>query len=451
MLISTILVSFMGASCNPDLTQAPNDEDSGGGASIDGSEEGSGQSLIGNATPTIDDQALDGACTDLSISGAGQAIAYSSVATNLAARDTNSSSDVFVFDRPTKSIERISINPETSLEANDDSDMALISNCGNFVAFRSDATNLGCDEGLGQVYLKNRDSGELRCLGNGANTTDAIFFRPARQILISGDGSKVVFGVEPPSNTSFDSYYVHDVLTGVTELLLDSVGGLTVYCISDNARWLLFSDDLSDVRGAEQAGLLSIAEDTVEEADTAPRLMLLDLLNKVVTIHMDDEGNDTPVMNQRWHHFSGDGATISFISLEPLVAEDTNGQPDVYVVPRTGGDPVRISQLPDGGQFTTEVALADVSTDNDVLFRTVSMVPNSFGGLKAVNRFFIYNPTNSEVMEILEDLQDAPLAERPSSPSFLSADSSVFASLSSAGFEGIMPVNPGVIFIDLAE
>lgn len=76
-----------------------------------------------------------------SISGNGRYVAYSSTATDLVAGDTNGQSDVFVTDLQTLETIRASVS-NAGAQGDLGSNEAAISSDGNFVAFRSDATNL---------------------------------------------------------------------------------------------------------------------------------------------------------------------------------------------------------------------------------------------------------------------------------------------------------------------
>ena len=81
-----------------------------------------------------------------SISADGRYVAFASIADNLVPGDTNSFSDVFVRDRETDTIERVSVGP-FGVQGNGDSGMlsllgrADISRDGRFVAFASEASN----------------------------------------------------------------------------------------------------------------------------------------------------------------------------------------------------------------------------------------------------------------------------------------------------------------------
>jgi len=76
-----------------------------------------------------------------SISSDGRYVAFTSSATNLVTGDTNTDSDVFVYDRDTDTIEMVSVN-NSGVQGDDVSEYCSISSDGCYVAFESDAANL---------------------------------------------------------------------------------------------------------------------------------------------------------------------------------------------------------------------------------------------------------------------------------------------------------------------
>ncbi|MBP9821652.1 MAG: PD40 domain-containing protein [Candidatus Pacebacteria bacterium] len=82
---------------------------------------------------------------DASISSDGRYVAFSSNASNLVVGDSNGLGDIFVYDRDTDTIERVSIDSE-GLEGNNTSVSPSISADGRYVIFDSDATNLVGDD-----------------------------------------------------------------------------------------------------------------------------------------------------------------------------------------------------------------------------------------------------------------------------------------------------------------
>lgn len=85
-----------------------------------------------------------------SISGNGRFIAFSSNSPSLVSGDTNSSMDVFVYDRSTGSIRRASVG-EGGIQANGSSDAPFISGDGRYVVFHSGASNLVTGDTNGRV------------------------------------------------------------------------------------------------------------------------------------------------------------------------------------------------------------------------------------------------------------------------------------------------------------
>jgi Tol biopolymer transport system component len=85
----------------------------------------------------------DGASSSASISADGRYVAFSSNSSNLVPDDTNGMGDVFVFDRNTNTIERVSV-ATSGEEANGSSfySKTPISADGRYVAFASFASNL---------------------------------------------------------------------------------------------------------------------------------------------------------------------------------------------------------------------------------------------------------------------------------------------------------------------
>ncbi len=102
----------------------------------------------------------DGPSSTPAISFDGRYVAFASTATNLVQGDSNSASDIFIFDKEEKTIVRVSISTAGG-DGNFGSRFPSISSDGNIIAFSSDATNLvGNDSNsLSDVFLVDRQSG----------------------------------------------------------------------------------------------------------------------------------------------------------------------------------------------------------------------------------------------------------------------------------------------------
>ncbi len=103
-----------------------------------------------------------------SLSADGRFVAFESSASNLEAGDTNGVADVFVFDRETRAIERVSMGYEGT-EGNDRSLRPSLSADGRFVTFSSYASNLvsGDTNAALDVFVFDRQTSSLEQVSLG--------------------------------------------------------------------------------------------------------------------------------------------------------------------------------------------------------------------------------------------------------------------------------------------
>ncbi|MEZ6090529.1 MAG: hypothetical protein R3C05_21420 [Pirellulaceae bacterium] len=140
---------------------------------------------ISRASVAHDGGETDAASWAPSISSDGRYIAFRSAASNLVENDNNQSDDIFVYDRLTHDIERVSVS-SVGGEANGDSGAPAISGDGRFVAFESTANNLdsghashvpSVDANRTQVYVFDRVD---------RTTTSVSRFSSPSTLLVSG-------------------------------------------------------------------------------------------------------------------------------------------------------------------------------------------------------------------------------------------------------------------------
>jgi len=166
-----------------------------------------------------------------SLSSDGRFVAFTSVATNLVAGDTNGAVDVFVHDRATGLTERASVDSAGNQTTGRIFGGAQISGDGNVVAFQSDATNLVPNDvnGYLDVFTHDRVSGATQIMsvstsGAQASTTSGL-------AAISGDGRFVAFTTSAtnfaPGDKNHDSdVFVHDRAGGFTDCVSVGVTGV---------------------------------------------------------------------------------------------------------------------------------------------------------------------------------------------------------------------------------
>ena len=195
----------------------------------------------------------NGESSPVAISADGRFVAFQSTASNLVPGDTNEATDMFVGDRVSGTIERVSVSG-SGAQANDSSDgSAAISADGRFVAFPSRASNLvagltkrerACfDAGRGQFscsdvfvrdrLLKTTERVSVSTSGrqaNGDSFPDAISadgrflaFSSTASNLVAGDTNDCIFWNGVHYNCS--DVFMRDRLAGKTERVSVSSGG----------------------------------------------------------------------------------------------------------------------------------------------------------------------------------------------------------------------------------
>ncbi|MCB9434604.1 MAG: PD40 domain-containing protein [Ardenticatenaceae bacterium] len=179
--------------------------------------------IMERITRHYDGSIVDGDSMNPVMNENGRFVAYYSWATKLVTDDNNGLRDVFVYDRQAGSTERVSLASDGS-EGNGTSLWPAINDNGRFVAFQSDATNLvDNDHNLSfDVFVHDRDSGETSrvSVSSSGSEGNAMSLDPS----LSGDGRFVTFYswannlVNSDTNLVRD-VFAHDQQTGETILV----------------------------------------------------------------------------------------------------------------------------------------------------------------------------------------------------------------------------------------
>ena len=253
-----------------------------------------------------------GASTYPSISADNCLIAFESTAADLVTGDTNGAiSDVFVRNRCTGNTILVSAT-SGGTSGNGASKSPAISADGNFVAFRSAATDLVAVDTNGEadIFIRNLTTDSTTLVSVHSNEAQAN--NEAYAPSISADGQFVAF-FSYATNLAYDAcdcfdVFVRDVVAGTTELI---------------------SVDSTELQGNDQSMYCSI---------------------------------------------SGDGRYVAFQSnATNLITGDTNGTPDIFVRDRTGGTTIRASVSTAGGQGAGDSDLPSISsTGQFVAFQSSS-------------------------------------------------------------------------------
>src|SRR5262245_20263265 len=136
----------------------------------------------------------NGASSEPATSETGQFVAFRSPATNLDnERCSNGVNHIFVSDRNAGTTRCVSLN-SNNREGDQDSLEPSISASGQFVAFTSTATNLAgnkCDNGFNQIYVRDRTAGTTTCVS--VNSNDREGNQHSHASSISADGTLIAF------------------------------------------------------------------------------------------------------------------------------------------------------------------------------------------------------------------------------------------------------------------
>jgi uncharacterized repeat protein (TIGR01451 family) len=196
---------------------------------------------------TSSGEQVDAESRQPSISSDGRYIAFHSDGAPLVSGDTNSSFDIFVHDRQTGQVQRVSV-ASGGAQANSYSYNPSISNDGRYVAFESQATNLvtGDTNGAYDIFVHDRQTGQTSRVsiassgsqGNNASINAAIspdgrfvtFESSADNLLPAGDTNAkrdVFFHVrgEPPTTTDVDAWVDAPALVGAPP---DGIAGIAI-------------------------------------------------------------------------------------------------------------------------------------------------------------------------------------------------------------------------------
>ena len=271
----------------------------------------------------------DGNSVAPSISNDGRYVTFASHAQNLVGSDTNSRTDIFLKDMLMGPISRVSTD-SSGQQSNGASDDAEIAPGGGFVAFSSIASNLLATDSNGRirdVFLKNLTSGKTTLVSQKTNGTQA---NNASSVGgISGDGKFIAFQSFATNLAGRDSNNHGDVFlrdrTAGTTVRVSKVGSTQGNneslgpSVSDDGSVVTFQTWATNlVPGPDGNGPLA---DVLEYSVSTSAL---------TRVSVDAEGGWTDGSSYSAAP-SADATTIAFVSQgTDLVEGDANGVADIF-------------------------------------------------------------------------------------------------------------------------
>jgi len=266
--------------------------------------------------------------TDLApaMSSDGRYVAFTSQFA-LVSDDTNGFQDVYLFDRRTRALTRVSVS-STGAQGNSTSRRPQLSGDGRYVVFESTASNLVSDDTNGALDVFRHDcvTGEtvrVSVATGGAQGTGGSFTP-----TVSSDGNLIAF-------TSFAFDLVPDDANGVSDVFVRDVAAGTTTRVS-----------------------LSITGHDADLAASEPAI-------------------------------SGDGRFVAFSSAATnLVVGDTNNVSDVFVRDRVAGTTTRVSVSSTGGEANAASTTPSISQDGRVI-SFLSTATNLVAGAPTPTQLYI--------------------------------------------------------------
>lgn len=378
----------------------------------------------------------DGAVTSPDITPDGRFIAFASSANNLVPGDTGQQ-DVFVFDRTTGALERVSL-AANGAQTNGDSFTPKISDDGRYVVYASNATNLGAVDvnNRTDVYLYDRARRATRLVStqnSAGNSANGHSTNP----VISGNGLFVAFETLATNITAIaDSNNRADIVrldltTGtkvlVTDLAGTTTGGGTSPSISSDGNFIAYvsaeavlpsdTNGLADVyrfqvstatnvhisvnslngnlNAPSQSPSISGDGAVVAFSTTANSGIdsdgQEDVFYRVVTASGPHTSTGTFIVSfgpgeSKLPSFAPDGQSLVFVASDALAPTDTDTSPDVYSVRFSTGATTLITQLQTAA--TDQFAPVASNTSGVVVFETSSPAYNN----SAVPGVFAWEP-----------------------------------------------------------
>jgi Tol biopolymer transport system component len=277
----------------------------------------------------------NGFSSDPSISADGRRVAFVSAASDLVAGDTNGKYDVFVRDLKKGTTTLVSVNKAGTGGGDGDALHTSISGNGRYVAFSSVASDLVANDTNGKydVFVRDLKKGTTTLVSvnaAGTGTADGNSIHPS----ISANGRLVAFESNAEDlvgndSNGFADVFVRDLVKGVTTLVSANGGGTasgdetsSAPAISGNGRFVAFASEATDL----------VANDVVD-TNGVNDIFVRDLKKKsTVRVSVNASNNAAGSAESDYCSISANGRFVAFESYaSDLVAGDANGTFDAFV------------------------------------------------------------------------------------------------------------------------
>ncbi len=368
------------------------------------------------------------------ISADGRYVAFASQADNLVAGDSNSASDVYLYDTLNLTTARVSVASDGS-QANGASYVTGISGDGRYIVFYSAADNLvaGDTNGSLDVFLHDAQAGTTRRVSVGAGGTQANGDSTAA--VVSDDGRYVAFESSATNLVANETnpvtqVYVRDLAAETTtKASVNNSGsagnsGSHICDITPDGRYVGFHSFSSNLVAATAPG------------SAAGNVFLHDLLTSQTALVSADAGGNPSVEGSHGCAISADGQEVAFESIDVFFPGDPRLVQDIYVKDMSSGALEKISVGADGNPPLQSSYYPAMSLDGRYVAYQ-SQAPNlteagSTGGVHV----YVRDRHTGKTSQLSRDAGGAPNTDATSLPdisgngryvSFLTDSSTIFA------------------------
>jgi Tol biopolymer transport system component len=322
----------------------------------------------------------DGYSYGPSISSDGRFVVFESDATNLIPADTNALRDVFLYDRFIGITLRVSVD-SFGLEGDGMSDESSISPDGQYIAFISSATNLvaGDSNGWTDIFVHDMVSGVTSRVSVASDGTEGN--GDSGRCNISSNGEYIAFH-------SWASNLVINDTNGTLDIFVhDRINATTerVSVASDGSQATAGSSGTSISPDGRYIAFGSFANNLVANDTNGQMDIFVHDRSTGTTerVSVATDGTQGDADSNR-PAISSNGRYIVFLSwATTLVPNDTNGQPDIFVHDRSLGTTTRVSVAADGTEGDDYSGYPAISADGQ------------YAGFMSFSTNLILNDTNN--------------------------------------------------------
>lgn len=288
------------------------------------------------------------------ISADGRFVAFESDFSTLVPNDTNGRPDIFVHDRRTGQMTRVSVS-SIGEQGNHFSHAPSISADGRYVAFTSFASNLVPDDsGATDVFVHDRQTGQTTRVSRGFDVPQAN--NHSDTVSISADGRFVAFAsqasnIVPGDMNGWADVFLFDRQQGSTSRISVSSAGVegnsvsSANSVSGDGRFVAFSSFATNLVPGDKNETWDIFVRDTQSGQTT-------------RANVSSSGVEANFTCQS-PAISANGRFVAFLTdADNLVPDDTNQQADTFVHDLQTGQTMRVSVASDGAQGNSRSAFS---------------------------------------------------------------------------------------------